>query len=215
MSFTRNLTIECQDLGKEATIMFTFDDSTNESMYKDKFPVCWKVIIFPADGPILARVTFQSQYAFAKPQVGNNRIVDVSTYMRLEVGQSTTLTKSDDGVYTFSVPTTGDYPDSLQAKNASPSSESLALTCITSDSRPTPVLYFDSVASGTFTSAQFVPRLRAYIISDYEFEETGILRGQIASPVIWEQNLADLDESSTWALTYDPLPGVYALRQVS
>ncbi|KAF9237974.1 hypothetical protein BU15DRAFT_75584 [Melanogaster broomeanus] len=186
--------------------MFTFDDSNDSYI-----PVCWRVIHFPAFGPASASVSFQSQYAFAKPQVDNDRIVGVSTYVPLNVGQSTTLTKSDDGAYTFSAPTTGESPDSLQAKNASSSSESLALACITASSVPTPVLYLDSVASGTLTSARFVPRLRAYVTSNYQ--EAQILRSGVSSSVIWEQNLADLDASSTWALTYNPMSGTHSLSR--
>ncbi|KAF9237979.1 hypothetical protein BU15DRAFT_75589 [Melanogaster broomeanus] len=131
--------------------------------------------------------------------------------MSPHVGQSTTSTKSHDGIYHFSEPTPGQV-GYLQAKNASPSSESLALTCITSASIPTPVLYFDSVASDTIASAQFAPRLRAYTTSNYE--ETQILRSQVSSSVIWDQNLAELDESSTWALSHNLMTGEYTLLRV-
>ncbi|KAF9237977.1 hypothetical protein BU15DRAFT_75587 [Melanogaster broomeanus] len=124
-TFTNHLTINSLNLGTSATLMFTFDKQ-NHPLYAGEFPVCWKVIRFPATGQCSAKMTFQSQYVYAKPDVDANRIVGNSAYVPLSVGDTTTLSKSDAGVYDFSKPTKG-VGGHMQAVNACPSSESLAL----------------------------------------------------------------------------------------
>ncbi|KAF9237975.1 hypothetical protein BU15DRAFT_75585 [Melanogaster broomeanus] len=82
----------------------------------------------------------------------------------------------------------------------------------TSGSIPIPMLYFESVGSGATASAQFHPILRAYITSEYQ--ESEILRSAVAWPVLWERNLPELDESSTWALSRNVSTGEFTLIQV-
>jgi hypothetical protein len=94
---------------------------------------------------------------------------------------------------------------------------------------PTPVLYFNEVGSvifplylsqathratrrdGSNITAQFTPKLRAYVTSDYK--ETEILKGEIHSPLLWEKNLAELAETTTWNLTRDPATGRYTIAE--
>jgi hypothetical protein len=58
-----------------------------------------------------------------------------------------------------------------------------------------------------------VPRatLYAYIVSGYE--EMDIVKGDIQGQLIWEQNLTDIDESTTWTLTQDPVTDEYKITR--
>jgi hypothetical protein len=94
---------------------------------------------------------------------------------------------------------------------------------------PTPILYFDNVESVIFPlflsqathsatrrdnsdiTAQFIPKLRAYVTSDYK--ETEILKGEIRSTLLWEKDLAPLTELSTWNLTWDSATDCYTIAQ--
>lgn len=46
----------------------------------------------------------------------------------------------------------------------------------------------------------FAPVLKAYITSE---SESAIIPGDIQSPVIWTQDLAQIDEDTAWDLTRD------------
>jgi hypothetical protein len=94
---------------------------------------------------------------------------------------------------------------------------------------PTPVLYFDNVESVIFPlflsqathsatrrdnsgiTAQFIPKLRAYVTLDYK--ETEILKGEIRSPLLWEKDLTPLAEPTTWNLTWDPATDRYTIAE--
>ncbi|KAG2030952.1 hypothetical protein BDR03DRAFT_1033421 [Suillus americanus] len=60
-------------------------------------------------------------------------------------------------------------------------------------------------------TAQFTPRLCAYVTSDYQ--ETKILRGKIQTPMLWEMDLAKLSETTTWNLTWDANTGHYTITK--
>ncbi|KAG2750702.1 hypothetical protein P692DRAFT_20831604 [Suillus brevipes Sb2] len=47
--FTRNLAFQSNDLGKEVTLMLTFDAGM-DGLYEDFFPVVWKVSKFGKSG---------------------------------------------------------------------------------------------------------------------------------------------------------------------
>jgi len=209
--FTRTLIIKANDLGAAATLMLTFDKDI-KGLYNDNFPLCWKVTSFGKEGGYTMRATFKSQLGFVKPQVESDIIVGASTYKILDVGQKTTLTKDDRGVYHFSDPVPGE-DGYLKAVNGCPLREDMALGFpLTPGAEPTPVLYFNKIGHEASIIAQFTPVLRAYITEQYQ--ETQILRGEVSTPSFWEQDLADLDETTNWRLELNKSSGVYKLVQV-
>jgi hypothetical protein len=102
----------------------------------------------------------------------------------------------------------------------------------TPDYPPSTVLFFKDVGYGSsFPSAilfsflqptlhsstssaqvQFTPILRGYITTDYQ--ETEILRGQIASPVLFNRDLTQLEEESNWKITYNAGSGIFTIDKV-
>ncbi|KAF9222752.1 hypothetical protein BS17DRAFT_179991 [Gyrodon lividus] len=209
--FSRTLTFKTHDLGVDATLMLTFDKNIT-GLYHDKFPICWKVTSFAAEGPYTMRATYQSQLAFVKPQVdhASDTIIDASTYKLVNVDDKTTLTKDDHGVYHFSNVVAGEA-GYLQAVNGCPLVEDMAIgfTKPNSGEDPIPTLYFKSIGSGAFIKAQFTPVLRAYVTEQYQ--ETQIIRGEVDVSSIWEKDLAGLDSSTTWILTHDKATGKYKI----
>ncbi|KAG2356354.1 hypothetical protein BDR07DRAFT_1339882 [Suillus spraguei] len=207
--FTRNLTFQSNDLGKEATIMLTFD-ADMKGLYEDFFPVVWKVSKFGQTGPYRAHATYTSQLAFSKPQVVDGNIIDAETSVKINVSEKTSLTEASE-VYHFSSPESG-IAGVLQAVNNTGAIQDIAVGFMTpGDLMPKPALYFNGVGDGSHVTAQFTPVLRAYITSDYE--ETAIIRGAIDTPAIWSQDLAGLAESTTWTLKRDLATGRYTLVQ--
>jgi len=206
---TRNLTFKTKDLGADATLMLTFDKNI-KGPHSDTFPVCWKVTRFGKEGPYSMHTTFRSEFAFVKPQAEGDTI-SASTYKFINVGEKTILTKDDRDVYHFSDVVKGE-DGYLEALNSCPKPEDMAIgfTDPTSGPEPTPALYFTEVDTGAILKAQFTPVLRAYITEQYQQAE--IIKTEVSTPFIWEQDLARLSQRTSWVLTREG-PTTYKLTQ--
>ncbi|KAG1864409.1 hypothetical protein F4604DRAFT_1024389 [Suillus subluteus] len=210
--FTRHLTFQSNDLGKEVTVMFALVDDNMKSLYKDRFPVVWKVSKFGKSGAYRAQATYTNQPAFSKAQVTHWNFISAETSVKVDVGQKTTLTEADD-VFSFSSPQQGSS-GFVQALNNTGVVQDIAVGFLNKgDLMPTPALYFDEVGDGSHVTAQFTPILRVYITSDYQ--ETAIIRGAIETPVIWSQDLSGLAEHTNWNLTRDGVTGRYKIVRAS
>ncbi|KAG1846390.1 hypothetical protein DFJ58DRAFT_915380 [Suillus subalutaceus] len=210
--FTRHLTFQSNDLGKEVTIMFALVDDNMKSLYKDRFPVVWKVSKFGKSGAYRAQATYTNQLAFSKAQVTHWNFISAGTSVKVNVGQKTTLTEADD-VFSFSSPQQGSS-GFVQALNNTGVIQDIAVGFLNKgDLMPTPALYFDDVGDGSHVTAQFTPILRVYITSDYQ--ETAIIRSAIETPVIWSQDLSGLAEHTNWNLTRDGVTGRYKIVRAS
>lgn len=88
MSSGKTMEFVTDNLGKEAALVLTFDGEQDASgkSYIDYFPVVYRVLYFPAEGPAAARVDVVSQLAFAAVQLlpYNNSVV-TSTYVDIAV----------------------------------------------------------------------------------------------------------------------------------
>ncbi|KAG1761435.1 hypothetical protein EDD22DRAFT_953995 [Suillus occidentalis] len=58
--FTKNLTFQSSNLGKETTPVLAFNGHM-EGLYEDFFPVVWKTTKFGKSGPYRAQATYTSQ----------------------------------------------------------------------------------------------------------------------------------------------------------
>ncbi|KAG2339417.1 hypothetical protein BDR05DRAFT_1003378 [Suillus weaverae] len=207
--FTRNLNFQSNDLGKEATIMLTFD-ADMEGLYEDFFPVVWKVSTFGKTGAYAASATYTSQLAFSRAQVVDENLIRAETSIKINNSEKTTLTEANN-VYSFSAPQAG-TTGVIEAMNSTGDVQDIAVGFVKKgELMPTPALYFNGVGDGSHVSAKFTPVLRAYLTSDYQ--ETAILRGAIDTPAIWTRNLAELAPSTTWNLARDPASGRYTITQ--
>ncbi|KAG1812560.1 uncharacterized protein BJ212DRAFT_1483170 [Suillus subaureus] len=206
--FTRHLTIQSNDLGKEATIMLALINDDMQSLYQDRFPVVWKVSKFGKTGAYRAQATYTNQLAFSKAQITDGNFISAGTSIQVNVGQKTKLTEARD-VYSFSTPEAGSS-GFVQAVNNTGALQDIAVGFLNKgDFMPTPALYFDEVGDGSQVTAQFTPILRVYITTDYQ--ETAIIRGAIETPAIWSQDLTGLAEHTTWNLKRDVVSGRYTL----
>ncbi|KIK32905.1 hypothetical protein CY34DRAFT_814007, partial [Suillus luteus UH-Slu-Lm8-n1] len=122
--FTRNLTFQSNNLGKEVTLMLTFDGDM-KSLYEDFFPVVWKATTFGKSGSYMAQATYTSQLAFSKPQVVDEDIIDASTCVKINVSEKTSLTEANE-VYHFSSPVAG-VNGVLQAVNNTDAIQDIAV----------------------------------------------------------------------------------------
>lgn len=208
-TFVRNLSFQTKDLGREATLLLTFDSDV-KGIYQTCFPaVCW-LTTFGQTGSYRMHVTYTSQLAFSRPQVADGNIIDAETCMEINDSEKTTLTQKN-CVFQFTNPVKGD-PGYLEIQNNTGSIQDITLGFMSPrDLMPRPILYFKEVEDASNITTQFTPILRAYITSDYQ--HTTILQGAIDTPAIWEQNLAALSGSTTWNLKRDPSTGHYKITQ--
>ncbi|KAG0694826.1 hypothetical protein DFH29DRAFT_1005997 [Suillus ampliporus] len=208
-AFVRHLTFQTKDLGKESTLLLTFDGKM-EGLYEKFYPVVWKISPFGKAGPYRMQATYTHQLAFSKAQVVNGKIVDAETCIEIKPSEKTTLTE-ENNVFQFSNPEKG-VDGFFQAWNKTGLVQDIAVGFMNAgDFMPKPVLYFNDVGDSSNVTAEFTPILRAYITSDYQ--ETAVLQGAIETPVIWEQNLGALGENTTWNLKREPSTGHYKITQ--
>ncbi|KAG1765786.1 hypothetical protein EDD22DRAFT_392408 [Suillus occidentalis] len=208
--FVRNLSFQAHDLGREATLLLTFDGNM-KGMYEKFFPIVWKVCTFGKEGYHSMSAAYTSQLAFFKAQVDDGTITEAATCVNINDGEITTLTQDDDEVFHFSDPVAGTEGYML-AKNETGFVQDIAIGFMSPGKlMPTPALYFSDVGDGSCAEATFTPKLRAYITTD--FVQTAILQRAIDTQCIWEQDLSCLDsEVTTWTLTYDSCHGYKLAR---
>ncbi|KIJ15347.1 hypothetical protein PAXINDRAFT_169155 [Paxillus involutus ATCC 200175] len=210
--YSKTLTFKTNNLGTDATLMLTFNKDIH-NLHRETFPLCWKVSSFGKEGPYSIRLTFHNQLAFVKPQVQRGVIIDASTYKLINVDQKTTLTKDDNNVYHFSDVVKGE-DGYLEVLNGCPLREDLLIGFTDPDGiqDPAPLLYFDNVGHEELIKAQFQPFLRAYITEQYQDSE--IIEAEVSTSFFWEMDLASLDPSTTWLLTYSKSEGTYKISEI-
>ncbi|KAG8796427.1 hypothetical protein FRC17_007999, partial [Serendipita sp. 399] len=192
--FSRTLNIINRgDLPDDTTLVLLFRPV--EGLYRETYPVCWKVGTFAAGTPRSMVVTYKNRLAYSHPQVEDDKIVSVNPWVNLNVGQKTTLTKEESGPYKFTYPISGEE-DHLIADNNTDSIQELALGVTSQPGRPpSSVLYFSNIETGSNVTTQFRPVLTACVTDQYQ--ETQILRDGVRVPEIWKQDLEALSSNTT------------------
>jgi len=212
MSFTRTLTFRCKDLGRDSTLLLTFNDEAIPGMYRDVFPTAFKVAMFGATGSYEFKVVYNSEFGFTRAQINGGIVVPASVYTHIDVGQETTLTKKGSpAVYSFSKPQPIVPPTTeVVAINGTDTRENIGVGFFDSpDGAPTAVLVFTNVGPASKVQPEFIPILRGYITPDYQ--EGEIMKGQITPPILFTENLVRLDQDTYWKLTYNEGTGVYKI----
>ncbi|KAG6380461.1 hypothetical protein JVT61DRAFT_8604 [Boletus reticuloceps] len=228
--YTRTLTFRTNNLGTDATFVLIFD-KPSDGLYNNKFPVVWKVARFGSTGPYHITTTFSSRLAWCKPQIDNavDSVVDTSPYTLINYNQKTTLQQDGSGVLSFTPPETG-TPDSVTVVNGTQLRQDVALGFLPPEAfAPVTVnvwkglgylISFSSERESTnlqtyraseSIQTNFQPVLRAYITSQYN--EAQIVRGEIATPIIFEQNLAALDDITVWDLRFNAASGRFSMTR--
>ncbi|KAG1883171.1 hypothetical protein F4604DRAFT_1741156 [Suillus subluteus] len=207
-AFVRNLIFKSNDLGKQSDLLLTFN-SPMPGMYEDYFPVVWRVHTFGAEGAYAMRATYSGQqFSFTKPKVNDGIIIGALASVDINGRQQTTLTK-DSGAFEFSAPVEASY---MKAINDTGAKVDFTFDFKTTEaSLPTPMLYYNNVENKSSITPRYDLKLRAYVTSDYT--QGQILQGEITAPLLWEADLVELSETTTWNLTWDPLTGRYNITK--
>ncbi|PPQ81131.1 hypothetical protein CVT25_014788 [Psilocybe cyanescens] len=97
----RALNFISSDLGKDIDLLLMFVPPKTGKLYKDVFPVCWKILSFDATGFAAVTVDYTADSGFLVPQVQAGSLVAASNAQRCKIGQECILMTNEDG--------TGDY----------------------------------------------------------------------------------------------------------
>ncbi|KAM6493537.1 hypothetical protein JOM56_011671 [Amanita muscaria] len=217
--FTRTINISCKDLGGSSAPIFLlliFDDQPMQGIYNDYFPVVWssKNKQLPPTGSYAMTATYNNQLMFVNPQIEYGNVTSAATWINIDPGEQTELTEqSDSATKSFTQPTDGAGDNCIKATNKTQNPQTIGVGFDNgnSDVSPPTVLVFNETGSGNNVTAEFTPTLSAYIVGGYQ--EGSILRGAIATPAVWKQDLAALPETSNWKLERqgDPAFGKYSI----
>jgi len=210
-NYTKELTFRAVNLGRDATLVLTFDQKV-DGLFTDKYPVVWKTIKLPKIGISTTNVTYRNELGFIKPEVRSDVIERSDVYQFLPPSAKTLLVKKD-GRFSFTNPEPGSV--GYEVVNDTDQDADMALG-FTEDLHPdqplTPVYYWnaDTFEPDTSIKTQFSPILRAYITTEYEDHE--IIRAPISVPLIFEKDLLKLDDSTVWIVYYSPVTGQFKIN---
>lgn len=210
--FIEKLSFESTDLGIDLDLLLTFDDHPVAGLYKTYYPSVFAVRKFGAENAFFSDVVFRSQLAFTKTEVSDEHVIQgASASVLINAGQSTTLTKQDD-VYSFSEP---QYESSVPKANIqctinAPSKEDIGVGFVEKEGKdPKTALVWRGVGDQERLNVQFTPTLRGYIGTNYK--ENSLIKDQIETNRLFEENLAHLEENTSWVITYDHASGSFSI----
>ncbi|KIJ44512.1 hypothetical protein M422DRAFT_252119 [Sphaerobolus stellatus SS14] len=209
-AFTRTLVIY-NKLEAPATLVFSFDDQLMQGIYSDYFPTVFRVIPFPAGDQHSGEVSYKNQLVFTSPQIENGVIVRAATYEPIGLGERTVL-KLQDGIIDFTTPESG-TAGVIQALNQTNQRTDIGVGFLKDARRPSTVLVWRQVSNNANVTAEFTPKLSAYVTTDYQ--ENEVLRGAIQTGAIWQENLAKLPLVSSWIFKEDAATGEYKLEPLT
>jgi len=205
-AFSRTLIIY-NDLDSPATLIFSFDDQLMKGIYNDYFPTVFRVIRFPAGHQHSGEVTYKNQLAFTSPQIENGIVIRAATYEPIGLGEKTDL-ELQNGILDFT-PAVSGTAGVIQALNRTNERTDIGVGFLKDERRPTTALVWRQVSHNANVTAEFTPKLSAYVTADYQ--ENEVLRGAIQTPPIWQENLAKLPVTSAWTFKQDHATGEYKL----
>ncbi|KAI0743060.1 hypothetical protein C8Q80DRAFT_951291 [Daedaleopsis nitida] len=216
--FVRNLTFKSTNLGDNVSLMLCFTPPV-QTLYKDQFPVAWKVTTLAARGRSVMNATYVSQLGFSASQVGEGSLVTAGNYTPIDVGESTTLqldNTANPPVYHWTDPEPRKGLTSVQAVNGTGQYSGIGLGFITDLDGPNEdfnsAIMYPQVGAGLAVTAEFTPVLSAYVALDYQ--ETQMIRADIQSVApIWTKNLLSLGASTTIVITKNAMGG-YEAQQI-
>ncbi|QRV90243.1 hypothetical protein RhiJN_18261 [Ceratobasidium sp. AG-Ba] len=210
---TKTLNFYTYDLQKDTTVMLMFEPPSSGKLFKDQFPVVWKIITFRAGGHAKAVVRYSSRLAFGYAQIDDANAVDAAAWVEVKSGDMTSI-KADNGLKRFGGVSKREDTRLLVCKNNTNQRANLSIGFVKGDGidqRFDPVLLWTGVGAKSNITAQFTPKLTAYVTREYQ--ESQYLRGEVETEAIWSQDLNLLDDVSSWNFVEDPESGSFHIEK--
>lgn len=212
--FKRFVNIVSNNLGKDAKLLFIYDvfDPTNTNAYKTFFPVVARIMEFPAYGYKRNTLTYQSESTWILGVVKNGIVVNTSHNVPTTVGnQIGIITCNGETTFTPVVPFSN--PNATQAVNFTSIFQNAGLGYIPPEGGDPVYLRHFNIVVGGDGQAGIGSTVRAYVINGYNYQQAQIVTSPISAiiPPLWQQVLENLNEVSTFCLTYDSDTGKFTL----
>jgi len=179
----RKLTFHSKDLGKDVTLMLTFN-TLQKTAGGEEAPLCWKVISLNATGIDKAEVQWSATTAFFIPQIDAGNLVESSNGQVCSTGETCSVQeKGGKAFVTSALPGT---PGKMMCINETDLVADIGIGFVLKDEIE-PGIVWKQVASQDTLVVELTPKLRIYANRDYK--ETEILRGQIVTDPLFDNNL--------------------------
>ncbi|KAB5592341.1 hypothetical protein CTheo_4222 [Ceratobasidium theobromae] len=202
-------------LQKDTAVMLVFEPPKTDKLFRDQFPVVWKVITFRAKGNAKAMVKYVNRLAFGYAQIDQDNLVDAAAWVEVKSGDICRITGGP-GQKRFGEVTRGNNTRLLVCKNSTDNRVSLSVGFISGDGpnqRYEPTLVWTGVGSKSNVSAQFTPTVTAYVTRDYKSSE--MLRGEVETSAIWTCNINEIDDVTGWNFIEDDANGGFSIEPAS
>ncbi|CAE6476488.1 unnamed protein product [Rhizoctonia solani] len=212
---TKTLNFYAYGLQKDTTVMLMFEPPNSHKLFKDQFPVVWKVISFRAKGHAKASVQYVARLAFGYAQTDQDNLVDSAAWVEVQSGDITSISGGP-GQKRFGENTKGNGSKLLVCKNNTDGRANLSIGFVKGESinqRYEPTLVWTGVGSKSNVTAQFTPNLTAYVTRDYKATE--MLRGEVETDAIWTCNLNELDDVTGWNFIEDDANGGFSIEKAN
>ncbi|KAH9475689.1 hypothetical protein JR316_0011248 [Psilocybe cubensis] len=214
----RKLTFVSKNLGKDIDLMLMFEPPKLGELYTDLYPVCWKVLQFSASNISTAVALYTADTAFMKEDDSN--IVSALNVQKCQVRepnydkfaypQSHSIHSGwrdmlvDDQHQGKQLPycARSRYPGLIQCKIQSTKPADVAFGIVGKDQSVSPIFKWNGLAVDSNLAVKLSPVLKIYGVSDYQSSE--ILRGDVTTEELFNQDLTKLPHESTWNVVRDP-----------
>ncbi|KAB5589142.1 hypothetical protein CTheo_7414 [Ceratobasidium theobromae] len=202
-------------LQKDTTVMLMFEPPKNDKLFRDQFPVVWKVITFRAKGNAKATVKYVNRLAFGYAQTDSENLVDSAAWVEVKSGDISSITGGP-GQKRFGDISKGSGTKLLVCKNNTNDRANLSIGFVKGDDidqRYEPTLVWTGVGSKSNITAQFTPTLTAYVTREYKATE--MLRGEVETDAIWTCNINEIDDVTGWNFIEDGASGAFSIEAAS
>ncbi|CAE6373862.1 hypothetical protein RSOLAG1IB_06321 [Rhizoctonia solani AG-1 IB] len=209
---SKTLNFYAYGLQKDTSLMLMFEPPNNSKLFKDQFPVVWKVITFRAKGHAKAAVHYHQRLAFGYAQTDRDNLVDSAAWVEVVSGDISSIS-GDAGQKRFGTNSKSNGTKLLVCKNNTEGRANLSIGFLDGDGvyqRYEPTLVWTGVGSKSNITAAFTPVLTAYITRDYKATE--MLRGEVETDAIWSCNLNLIDDVTGWHLFEDDASGAFSIE---
>ncbi|CAG7849727.1 SubName: Full=Uncharacterized protein {ECO:0000313/EMBL:CCA71574.1} [Serendipita indica DSM 11827] len=206
--FKKKLIIRASGLAKGGTLLLTFKPLEDIGTAQQK--VAWKVIPFATNTNKKAQAEYVNQLVFIGPQIDDDNLISPSTFGNVNVGGAVDFTLDSDKNLLISDTDKNKRPGFVVATNSTGKIQDIAIGLQPNPKKdPEAILYFPKIGNTSQVVCKYHPILRAYMTSDYQ--ETEVISGEIQTGMIWERDLAQLEDTTNWRLTYNGSTGQYSL----
>ncbi|KAG9096234.1 hypothetical protein FS749_008865 [Ceratobasidium sp. UAMH 11750] len=212
---SKTLNFYTYGLQKDTTVMLMFQPPSTSKLFRDQFPVVWKIINFRAGGHSKATVKYVARLAFGYAQTDDNNLVDSAAWVEVMSGDMSSITGAA-GDKRFGPTTKREGTKLLVCKNNTDQRANLSIGFVKGDGigqRYEPTLVWTGVGSKSNITAQFTPILTAYVTRDYK--ESQLLRGEVETDAIWSQNINEIDDVTGWNFLEDDSNGSFIIERAN